>query len=194
MAHLLRHAVDDRAADAPVYLYEQVTPFFTWATRSLPGPLIGSEYLGHDVPGGTETDGIRHEDALALSFGDASLEVIVSNDVFEHVPDIDRSLAECVRVLRPGGRLLFSIPFHAGADETVQRAALSNGEVVELLPPQYHGNPVGDGQSLVFYDHGWDILERCRRAGFADAHVLGYWSALYGYLGGGLQMTFAARR
>ena len=193
VAHLLRKVVSARA-EAPVYLYEQVTPFFHWAQRTLDVPLIGSEYLGHDVPGGTEVEGIRHEDALALSFDDASLEVVVSNDVFEHVPDIDRSLVECVRVLRPGGSLFFSIPFHETLDETVQRAALTGGEVEHLLPPVYHGDPVGDGKSLVFYDHAWDILERCRRAGFAEAHVIGYWSALYGYLGGGLQLTFVARR
>jgi SAM-dependent methyltransferase len=106
------------------------------------------------------------EDARALSFGDASLGTIVSNDVFEHVPDIDRAPAECARALRPGGRLYFSIPFHERA-ETVQRAALRDGEIVELLPPQYHENPIDPKGSLVFYDYGWDILERCRRAGFA---------------------------
>ena len=76
----------------------------------------------------------------------------------------------------------------------MQRAAVRDGEIVELLPPQYHENPVDPKGSLVFYDHGWDILERCRRAGFADAYLLGYWSLLYGYLGHGLQLIFVAER
>jgi hypothetical protein len=42
----------------------------------------------------------------------------------------------------------------------------------------------------VFYEHGWDILEQCHRAGFANAYALGYWSLLYGHLGGGLQLMF----
>lgn len=191
MAHLLLVTTGLEPPRAPTYLYEQVTPFFAWAQGALPGAVIGSEYLAPDLPGGTIARGVRHEDAGALSFGDASLGTIVSNDVFEHVPDIDRCLAECTRVLRPGGRLYFSIPFHDRA-QTVQRAAMRNGEIVELLPSQHHGNPVDPKGSLVFYEHGWDILERCRRAGFADAYALGYWSLLYGHLGYGLQLMFVA--
>jgi hypothetical protein len=191
MAHFLMAATRVAPPRAPTYLYEQVTPFFAWAKRALPGTVIGSEYLGPDVASGTMVQGVRHEDALALSFADASLGTIVSRDVFEHVPDIDSCFAECARVLRPGGRLYFSIPFHDTA-ETVQRAAVRDGEIVEFLPPQYHWNPIDPNGSLVFYDHGWDILERSRRAGFADVYALGYWSLLYGYLGHGLQLMFVA--
>lgn len=193
MAHVL--LVESRVAppETPTYLNEQVTRFFYWAESSLPNAVIGSEYLGPRVAGGTVVDGVRHEDALSLSFGDASLGTVVSRDVFEHVPDIDRCLAECARVLRPGGRLYFSIPFD-GRLETVQRATMRDGEIVHLQPPQYHVNPIDPEGSLVFYDHGWDILDRCRRAGFTDAVALGYWSLLYGYLGQGLQLVFVAQR
>jgi SAM-dependent methyltransferase len=177
----------------PFYLYEQVTPFYAWASANLP-QVVGSEYLGHQHAAGAVIDGVRHEDALELSFADASLGTIISNDVFEHVPDIDATLAECVRVLRPDGLMIFSIPFYSDRDRIERRAELRDGEVVELLEPQYHGNPVDEKGSLVFYDYGWDILERCRAAGFADAHVVGYWSAFHGYLGGGLQLLFVATR
>lgn len=191
MAHLLMVATRLEPPVAPTYLHEQVTPFYFWAQQALPGAVIGSEYLGPELTSGTEVQGVRHEDAGALSFDEASLGAMVSNDVFEHVPDIDRCLAECVRVLRPGGRLYFSVPIHDRA-ETVQRAALRDGEIVELLPSQYHGNPIDPKGSLVFYEHGWDILDRCRTAGFADAYALGYWSLLYGHLGYGLQLMFVA--
>jgi SAM-dependent methyltransferase len=186
--------VTPRWGRPPFYLYEQVTPFYAWAQARLP-QVVGSEYLGHGIASGTVIDGVRHEDALALSFGDASLGTIVSNDVFEHVPDIDAALAECARVLRPDGVLIFSIPFDGVRDRSVRRAELRDGEVVELLEPQYHGNPVDPQGSLVFYDHGWEVLERCREAGFADAHVVAYWSAFHGYIGGnGLQMLLVASR
>lgn len=192
MATVVRRTLGERSGPTAVYLYEQVTPFFAWAERELDAEVVGSEYLGHDVEGGATIEGIRHEDALALSFDDATFDVLISNDVFEHVPDIDRSLAECARVLKPGGRMLFSIPFHAGSDGTARRAELRDGDVVELLPAQYHGNPISSGGSLVFYDHGWDVLDRCRAAGFADAYLLAYWSPLYGYLGDGVQLAFVA--
>lgn len=194
VAHMLLETTRGQPDEA-IHVFEQTTRFFAWARRALPGTVTGSEYLGPDVPNGSVVKGIRHEDALALSFADASLDALVSKDVFEHVPDIERALAESARVLRPGGTLFFSVPF-GGRETTVQRAAIRHGEVVHLHPPRYHDNPLdplagGEG-SLVFYDHGWDLLDRCRAAGFADAYALGYWSALWGYLGDGLQVTFLA--
>jgi len=69
-----------------------------------------------------------------------------------------------------------------------------NGELECLLPEQYHGNPVSEKGSLVFYDFGWDILESCKAAGFNDAYLLSYYSLFYGHIGGGLQMMFVAEK
>jgi SAM-dependent methyltransferase len=46
----------------------------------------------------------------ALPYADASFDVIVSFDVFEHIPDSDAHLAEVWRVLRPGGPYLLQTP------------------------------------------------------------------------------------
>lgn len=43
----------------------------------------------------------------ALPYGDAGFDAVVCVDVFEHVADLHRVLAETARVLRPGGLLLF---------------------------------------------------------------------------------------
>ena len=47
----------------------------------------------------------RQEEADALSLKDASVDVVISNGVFNLCPDKPRVLAEIIRVLRPGGRL-----------------------------------------------------------------------------------------
>lgn len=194
MAHLLRETVRGLPARPRVYLHEQVTSFFAWAQRSLAAEVLGSEYLGHDLAGGTVIDGIRHEDALALSFADESFDVIVSQEVLEHVPSITDAIDETARVLAPNGRLLLSVPFDQTADETVQRARLVSGVVEHLQEPVFHGNPVSPEGSLVFYDHGWDLMDRLRDSGFVDVRVLGTWSVLYGYLGDGLVTVIAATR
>lgn len=49
-------------------------------------------------------------DATALPFAAESCEVVVSFETIEHVADPSRMLAECRRVLRPGGRLYLSTP------------------------------------------------------------------------------------
>ncbi len=45
-----------------------------------------------------------------IPFPAASFDLIVSNQVLEHVEDLDAVLAEMVRVLKPGGRLLHAFP------------------------------------------------------------------------------------
>jgi SAM-dependent methyltransferase len=45
-----------------------------------------------------------------LPFPDGHFDVVVSNQVFEHVPRLDRALAEIARVLKPGGKLLTLFP------------------------------------------------------------------------------------
>jgi SAM-dependent methyltransferase len=51
-------------------------------------------------------------DVRALPFGSGAFDLVVSNstlDHFEHATDIDRSLRELARVLRPGGRLILTL-------------------------------------------------------------------------------------
>jgi len=134
---------------------------------------------------------VRHEDVEALSFPDNSLDLIVSNDVFEHVPHPDKAFSECARVLKPGGVLLATIPFHAAENTSVTRAQLTDGRLEQLLPAAYHGNPVSADGSLVFTDFGWDMLDMMRKAGFSNVGVEVYGSVEYGHLGGG-QIVFRA--
>lgn len=132
-----------------------------------------------------EMGGIRHEDITRLSFSDASLDLIVSNDVFEHVPDPLATFRECARVLRPGGMILATIPFHSNRDISIVRAKLEVTDVHHLLPAMYHGNPVSADGSLVFTDFGWDMIQNLLGTGFSDVMVEVYAAAEYGHMGGG---------
>ena len=49
-----------------------------------------------------------HGDALAMPFEDASFTLAMAQESFAHIPDKPHLLAECARVLRPRGRLVFS--------------------------------------------------------------------------------------
>lgn len=192
VAKLVQQAAREHAAPR-IYLMEQVTPIVHWVRR-LPGADVqGSEYLGHQYRGGQVVGGVRHEDIMALSYGDATFDVIVSNDVLEHIPDPAAAFRECCRVLRPGGAVLATFPFHADRQRTLVRATLADGVVHHLLPPQYHGNPVSADGSLVFHDFGWDLLDAMRQAGFSDAACEVYMNDGFGHLGAGL-LVFRLRK
>lgn len=180
----------DNGKGKQVYFMKQVTPIYQWAIKSFPQHnIIGSEYLGYEYAGGAVVKGIRHEDVENLSFADDQLDLIISNDVFEHVLNLDKAFSECARVLKAGGVMLATIPFHSENDASVVRAKLSNGQLEHFLPQAYHGNPVSADGSLVFTDFGWDLLVTMKEADFSDVAVDVYAKAEFGHLGGG-QIVF----
>jgi len=50
-------------------------------------------------------------DGNIFPFADATFDAVLCNQVFEHVFNPDQFLAEIVRVLKPGGKLLLTVPF-----------------------------------------------------------------------------------
>jgi SAM-dependent methyltransferase len=180
--------------DDAIYVMEQTTPLFRWLAARHPG-VVGSEYLGDRVGLGRSWRSLRNEDATRLTFADSTYDVILSFDVFEHMPDYRRAFEECWRCLKSGGRLLLTVPFVASRETTLVRARVGPSGIVEhLLPPEYHGDPVNpDGGILCFRHFGWDMLEELRQAGFETAEALLVWSLRFGYLGGE-QLLFLARK
>jgi SAM-dependent methyltransferase len=54
----------------------------------------------------------RCGEITALPYADRNFDLVTAFDVVEHVEDDQRVFAEMVRVLQPGGRLIFSVPLH----------------------------------------------------------------------------------
>lgn len=127
-----------------------------------------SEYLGPDRRPGELVGGVRHEDFQALSFADNSLDLVISRDVFEHIPDPYAAHREVLRVLRPGGRHVFTVPFYDQQfDDEVRARRGPDGRVEHLLPPIHHLNPVDpEAGSLVYTIFSLETLLKLRRLGF----------------------------
>jgi SAM-dependent methyltransferase len=53
---------------------------------------------------------VTRGDASALPFPDASFELVLATDIIEHVDDDGLALREVRRVLKPGGRVLVTVP------------------------------------------------------------------------------------
>jgi len=178
-------------------IYEMVTPFYRFLERKirkLGGNVTGSEYLGASHAPGSIVNGIRHEDAMNLSFPDKSFDVVVSNEVFEHIPEIAPAAKEMFRVLRPGGTAVFTIPIDPNRTESLRRAKIENGAIVHLREPEIHGNPVDANGSLAFWTIGWDIVDTLRTAGFADVYAEPSVNLIYGNIQPWPHLIFFARR
>lgn len=88
-------------------------------------------------------------DLQAIDLPTASLDVLMTAHVLEHVPQTDDAVAEMRRVVRPGGWLVLQVPLlqaHTAPPET----------------PEFHGD-----DTPVFWRFGFDLTERLRSHGFA---------------------------
>ena len=64
---------------------------------------------------------LLHADACQLPLADASVDAIVSANLFEHIPDDVRALREASRVIRPGGRVALIVPAGPGTYDYYDR-------------------------------------------------------------------------
>lgn len=99
-----------------------------------------------------------NENVESLSFPASSFDIVVTQDVFEHVADPRKGFAEICRVLANGGSHVFTVPWFPHA-ATRSRAIIDSGRVEHLLPAQYHGDPVNSAEALVFTDFARDLPE-----------------------------------
>lgn len=83
---------------------------------------------------------VHQGNLIELPIADASVDVVVNFQVIEHLWDQPQFIAECLRVLRPGGRLLISTPnrvtFSPGRDTPLNpfhTRELNAAELTELL-------------------------------------------------------------
>jgi glycosyltransferase involved in cell wall biosynthesis len=170
--------------DSQIYITERLTKTYQWLAVRYP-KLQGSEYFGPSHQPGSIVDGIRHEDVMSLSFVEDSFDRVLSFDVLEHVPDPYRAFCELYRVLKPGGVLIFSVPFSPDSATDIVRATLEDGgAITHLMPAEYHGNPVDpEGGALCFRYFGWEMLCKLKSCGFFCSRALALWSEKQGYLG-----------
>lgn len=153
-------------------IFEEITHFKNRLDEKFVG-FLGCEYLGADKISGKKylfkEKLITHQDILSTSFSSKSLDMVVTMDVLEHVPNIPIALSEINRILRKGGVHLMTIPFY-DQQSSIKRAQIEiiNGksQLRNIFPPEFHGNPLSANGSLVFTEPGIDFLDTVENAGF----------------------------
>lgn len=125
---------------------------------------IASQYFLEHRPG-EGVDGVRCENLEKLTFEDSSIDLHITQDVFEHVLDPTAAFSEIARTLRQGGAHIFTVPLVNKEHPTSLRAQPGDdGTVIHLKTPEYHRNPVDPQGSLVTIDWGFDIVDQIENA------------------------------
>jgi arsenite methyltransferase len=118
-------------------------------------------------------------DAAAMPFGDETFDLVVSNLGINNFSDADAALAECLRVAKPGGRLVTTSNYRGHMDEfyRVYRAVLEDvaPEAVGALEAHVAHRATPDGLAARLERAGWRVTastEREFRMRFADGTAL----------------------
>lgn len=113
MVLVLREVLGDKLADVRVLNLGCSTGIIDEYLAGHVGSVVGVDI---DEPGIALANSrrkapnveFRIDDAMSLSFAEASFDVVISSQVYEHVPDAQRMMEEIHRVLRPGGVCYFA--------------------------------------------------------------------------------------
>ncbi|MEV0084321.1 methyltransferase domain-containing protein [Saccharopolyspora sp. NPDC050642] len=63
----------------------------------------------NQVPDGAAAQTVSG-DALALPFPDEHFDCVIASEIMEHVPEDEKAMRELVRVVKPGGRVVVTVP------------------------------------------------------------------------------------
>ena len=97
----------------------------------------------------------------SLPLDHASVDLVWCSEVLEHVADTAYLLLEVRRVLRPGGRVLVTVPYHGRI----------KGALIALARFDAHFDPLG--QHLRFYTRS-SLTATLQRSGFEAVRVRGW--------------------
>lgn len=118
--------------------------------------------------------GYRSENLAMQTFPDQAFDLVVTQDVFEHIFDAPMAFMEIARTLRPGGAHIFTTPLVNKNRPSEKWASLSAAGIVYHHPPEYHGNPMKPEGSLVTWHWGEDIVRHIKNATGLNTQVVAF--------------------
>lgn len=145
-----------------------------------------------DTPPRKIKNGYRCENLEEQTFPDESFDLVITQDVLEHVFDAARVFKEIERTLKPGGAHVFTVPWYYDMD-TIVRAVSEDGETKYLEEKFYHGNPVDAGGSLVVRNWGRDLCDFIYLCSCMTTTVIGMYDRYRG-IEGDLREVFISRK
>ena len=143
---------------------------------------VASQFFAQ-VPRGQAEGGQRSEDLEALTFPDESFDLVITQDVFEHILRPEKAFAEIARTLKPGGAHVYTVPYCRGKKTVVRSVPDGNGGITHLMKPEYHGNPIDPNGSLVVTDWGDELCDFVFRASGMTTTILNFYDPRLGLKG-----------
>jgi SAM-dependent methyltransferase len=129
----------------------------------------------------------------AMPWPDASVDVVIANQVLEHLKNIWLPMGEMFRVLRPGGALILSVPNLASLHNRVLLALGLQPTSIATFGPHVRGFTRREFERFVAFD-GALAIERSAGVGFLP--LMPPWTRAFSWLwpGGSHTLVIVARK
>lgn len=98
-------------------------------------------------------------------WGDATMDLVIANQVFEHLKNVWLPMSEAFRVLRPGGHLVFSVPNLASLHNRAMLALGVQPSSIRTFGPHVRGYTYREARRFVELDGALRVT-RALGAGF----------------------------
>lgn len=153
---------------------------------SRPGGYQFGEFIGPEHTSGDVVNGVQHQNLMATSFADNTFDLVLTCDVFEHIPEPYIAHQEIYRILKPGGRHIFSVPSGLNIQLDLQTALVTPQGIDSIAPAEYHGPELD--QNLVYNIFGLEMLVELRALGYEpiawhidnpELGIIGYGTQVY---------------
>jgi ubiquinone/menaquinone biosynthesis C-methylase UbiE len=100
-----------------------------------------------------------------IPLGDNSVDFVFSSEVIEHIYDTEKTIIEIARILKSGGQLLLTVPYHG----------FLKNILIALFAFNRHFNPVG---SHIRFFSKKSLFSLLKKSGF-NILKYGYWGRFY---------------
>jgi hypothetical protein len=133
---------------------------------------------------GSMIDGFKNEDLENQTFADETFDIVITQDVMEHIYNPEKAFKEIGRTLKKGGAHIFTVPIINRHMKTeVWATPGANGEANFLKTPEFHGNPVDPNGSPVTMHWGFDMVDFIKKASGLDTDVVDLYDKNLGIMG-----------
>lgn len=141
-------------------------------------------YYFSNVQHGEYHNGFRNEDLEKQTFDDEVFDIVITQDVMEHINRPSLAFREIARTLKTNGAYIFTAPTYPGLVKSERRAYLfDDGSEEHIYPPEYHGNPISKKGSLVTFHYGYDLPVNIYHWSGLHTEVRRWFDQYYGIIG-----------
>lgn len=131
----------------------------------------------------------------AIPEPDGVFDFVLANSVVEHIPDLEATIAETARVLRSGGKVIFTVPgpgFHNNLRGPIMPGVTRDAYLTSLDRRLLHLRYLSAAQwTAMFARHGLSFVEAL---GYLDARETRRWESLSRATGGLLYAVFGQKK